>query len=386
MAVPISYNVRNLGVRWRANLLAISSIALVVAVFVVLAAMAAGFRTALRSTGRTDNAIVVQKGATSELTSGFTRDAADRVLVDGRVARGGQGAPLASPEIVVVVNLPRRVDHSLTNCTLRGVMPAAFDVRGGIRLTAGRRFTPGLFEVIVGERAMDRFGLKVGSQVKVQKREWSIVGSFASEGSGFESEIWGDLDTMAPEFHRDGFQVLVLRLQDPANLAALAKDVADNPAVQLEAKQERQFYEDESGPTGKAILGLAVFVAVIMGVGAVFGAMNTMYAIVASRTREIGTLRALGFSRRAILAAFVVESAFIALIGGAVGCLLALPANGVTTATNGPNFAELAFAFRVTAQALLAGLAFALSMGVFGGLLPAWRGARLPIVSALRAG
>lgn len=385
MALPLSYNVRNLGVRWRANLLAVGGIALVVAVLVVLSAMAAGFRTALRSTGRTDNAIVVQKGATSELTSGFTIDDARRVLVDSRVARGADGAPLASPELMVVANLKRATDGNLTNVAFRGVTPKAFDVRGGIHLVSGRKFTPGLYEVLVGDKAQSRFGLAVGTKVKIQKRLWDVVGVFDSEGSGFESEIWGDLDVMAQEFHREsGYESMVLRLKEPATLASLAKDVESNPAVQLEVKQERQFYEDEAGPTSKAILGLAIFVSLVMGVGAVFGAMNTMYAIVAARTREIGTLRALGFSRMAILVAFVTESAFLALVGGVLGCILALPANGLTTATGGPNFAELSFAFAITSQAVTSGLVFALTMGICGGLLPAFRGARLPIVNALR--
>jgi putative ABC transport system permease protein len=386
LALPLSYNLRNLGVRWRVNLLAIFGIALVVAVFVALASMAAGFRSALRATGRTDNAMVVQKGATSELTSGFPRDAAERIQVDERVARGPDGAPLASPEIVVVANLRRAADGALSNVTLRGVTPRAFEVRGGIRVVTGRRFAPGLPELLVGDRAASLFGLQVGKTVKIQKREWSVVGRFASEGSGFESELWGDLNVMAQDFHREGgYQCLVLRLEDPQRLESFARQVADNPAVQLEVKQERRFYEDEAGPTARAILGLAAFVSLIMAVGAVFGAMNTMYAVVASRTREIGTLRALGFSRRAVLLAFVIESACLALIGGALGCVLALPTHGLTTATAGPNFAELAFAFRITLRAVVSGLAFALVMGVFGGLLPAWRGARLAIVNALRA-
>ncbi len=385
MALPISYNVRNLAVRWRVNLLAIFGIALVVSVFVILSAMAAGFRTALRSTGRTDNAIVVQKGATSELTSGIPIDAAQRVLVDARVERTPGGAPLASPEIVIVANIRRAADGSLTNATLRGVTPAAFDVRGGIRLVSGRRFRPGLSEVMAGQKAASLFGLQVGTRVKIQKREWDVVGVFTSEGSGFESEVWGDLDVMAQEFHREGgFQCVVLRLKDPRTLSSFAQETADNPAVQVEVKEERQFYDDEAGPTGRAIFGLAAFVSIVMSVGAVFGAMNTMYAVVAARTREIGTLRALGFSRRAILVAFVIESAFLALLGGALGCLLALPAHGLTTTTGGPNFAQLAFAFRITASAVASGLVFALVMGVCGGLLPAFRGARLPIVNALR--
>jgi putative ABC transport system permease protein len=385
VALPISYNVRNLRVRWRTNLLAIAGIALVVAVFVVLHAVSAGFRLALRSTGRTDNAMVVQKGATSELTSGFSRQDAERVLVDSRVARGSDGVPLASPEIVVIANLVRVVDGSLTNVLLRGVTARAFDVRGGIRLISGRRFKPGLYEMLAGDKAQARYGLGLGHTIKIQKHDWTVVGVFTSEGSGFESELWGDLDVMAGEFHREGgYQSLVLRLKDPTTLAAVMKDIADNPGVQLEAKEERRFYEDEAGPTAKAILGLAAFVAFVMGVGAAFGAMNTMYAVVAARTREIGTLRALGFSRRAILLAFVTESAFLAFIGGLVGCLLALPADGLATATGGPNFSELAFAFRITTGALSFGLIFAVAMGIFGGLLPSFRAARLPIINALR--
>jgi ABC-type lipoprotein release transport system permease subunit len=386
MALPLSYNVRNLGVRWKVNLLAVFGIGLVVAVFVALSAMSAGFRSALRSTGRTDNAMVVQKGATTELGSSLPRSAADLVLVDERVARGSDGGLLASPEMVVVANLRRAADGALTNVTFRGVTPKAFAVRGGLQLVAGRRLTPGLSEILAGRKAAGLFGLQLGSTVKIQKRQWSVVGIFASDGSGFESELFGDLDVMAQEFHREGvYQSLVLRLNDPTRLDGLARTIADNPAVQLEAKQERQFYEDQAGPTGRAILGLAVFVSVIMGIGAVFGAMNTMYAVVAARTREIGTLRALGFSRRSILAAFVIESAFLALIGGGLGCLLAVPINGLSTRTGGPNFSELAFAFRITSQAVAAGLVFAVVMGVSGGLLPAFRAARLTIVDALRA-
>jgi ABC-type lipoprotein release transport system permease subunit len=386
MALPLSYNVRNLRTRWQSNLLAVFGIALVVAVFVILSSMASGFRNALRTTGRADNAMVVQKGATSELTSGFTKDDAQRILVDSRVARGTDGAPLASPEIVVVANLPRASDHALTNMVIRGVTPRAFDVRGGIKLLTGRRMTPGLYELILGSRTASRFGLGVGGKVKIQRKDWDVVGVFASEGSGFESEAWGDLDVMAQEFHREGgYQCLVLRLQDPAELAAFDKSVQANPAVQLEVKQERQFYDDAAGPTAKGLMGIAGFVSLIMGIGAAFGAMNTMYAIVASRTREIGTLRALGFSKRSILLAFMLESAFLALVGGALGCVLALPSNGLTTVAAGPNFAELDYAFRITLGAIVTGLVFSLVMGVFGGLLPAVRGARLPIVSALRA-
>jgi putative ABC transport system permease protein len=372
-------------VRWQVTLLAVFGVALVVTVFIVLLSMSNGFRLALRATGRTDNALIVQKGSQSELTSGIPRAAAQRMMVDSRVARSADGRPLASPEMVVVANLPRVTDGEDTNVLIRGVTPQAFDVRGGIQVKKGRPFTPGLNEIIVGERAHERFGLEVGTTVTLQKRGWEVVGVFASEGSGFESEVWGDVDIMAPAFQRGGgYQSIALRLSDPGELEAFAEDLEANPDFQVEMRQEREYYEAQAGSIANALLGLAVFVSVIMGIGAVFGAMNTMYAIVAARTREIGTLRALGFRRRAILFSFVVESTFLALVGGVLGCVLALPANGITTATGGPSFAELAFAFQITPGSLVAGLVFALLMGIIGGLLPAVRASRLAITSALR--
>ena len=385
MALPLSYNVRNLRVRWQVTLLAIFGIALVVTVFVFLMAMSSGFRSALRATGRPDNAMIVQKGSQSELTSGISRENASLIMVDQRVARDADGQPLASGEILVVAALKRKADGADVNVSVRGVMSKTFGVRGGIKIVRGRNLTVGLDEVVVGARAADRFGLDVGSSVKIQKRSWNIVGVFASEGSGFESEIWGDLAAMQEPLRRTGgFQAVVVRLADPATFEAFKKAYEDDPQLHVTVSQERQYYEDQAGPIAGALMGLAVFVSIVMGIGAVFGAMNTMYAIVAARTREIGTLRALGFSRRSILFSFVTESAFLALVGGVLGCLLALPANGVTSATNGANFSELAFAFRITPPALMAGLSFAIVMGIVGGLLPAFRAARLPITTALR--
>jgi putative ABC transport system permease protein len=386
LALPLGYNLKNLRIRWQVTLLAIFGIALVVTVFVFLAAMSSGFRIALRSTGRADNAIVLQKGSQSELGSGIDRGRAGLLAVDQRIARGADGQPLASGEIVVVASLPRKVDGAEVNVLIRGVSLRAFDVRGGIRIVRGRNFTPGLAEVVVGARTSERFGLDVGSKVPLANQDWDVVGVFTSEGSGFESEIWGDVSVMSGPLRRQGvFQALVVRLLDPATFDAFKKTYEEDPQVQVTITRERKFYEDQAGPTASALMGLAVFVSVVMGIGAVFGAMNTMYAIVAARTREIGTLRALGFSRRSILLAFVMESVVLAFIGGLLGCVLALPANGVTSATSGANFSELAFAFRITPSALATGLIFAMVMGLVGGLLPAFRAARLPIASALRA-
>jgi putative ABC transport system permease protein len=386
MALPISYNIRSLYVRRKVTLLAIGGIALVVAVLIVLTAMAAGFRIALQATGSPDNAIVTQRGSGSELTSGFSRDNANTLLVDARVKRDEAGRPMASPELVIVANLVRREDGQPINVLIRGVTPMAFKVRHGVQIVEGRNFTPGLYEVIVGRKIAERIeGAQLGGTIKLQRRDWKVVGVFSANGSGFESELWGDVEAMAPAFNRSGgYQSLTLRMNDPSAIRAFNDELSRNPRMQVQAIQERQYYEEQSGQVSGALLALAVFVAVVMGIGAVFGAMNTMYAIVAARTREIGTLRALGFSRLAILAAFVIESTFLALVGGAIGCLVSLPANGISSAAGGANFAEIAFAFRVTPQAIVTGMVLALLMGIAGGLLPAFRAASIPISAALR--
>jgi putative ABC transport system permease protein len=386
MALPLTYNIRNIAVRWRVTLLAVGGIALVVAVLLVLTSMANGFRVALRSTGSPENAIVTQRGSASEITSGFTRDNANMIVVDERVARDAQGRPLASPEIVVVANLPRLTDGADVNVTVRGVSPMAFEVRRGIRIVEGRTFMPGLYELVVGRKAADRYqGAQVGSTIRLQRRSWEVVGVFESDGSGFESEIWGDVEVMGPAFNRaNGYQSLTLRLQDPSTVQAFDEELQRNPALQVQMVDERTYYERQAGETATVLIALAVFVGLVMGVGAIFGAMNTMYGLVSSRTREIGTLRALGFSRLAIMTAFILESAFLALFAGIVGCVLALPVNWMSGATGGANFSEVAFAFRISPEWLLIAVVAAVLMGIFGGLFPSFRAATTPITAALR--
>jgi ABC-type lipoprotein release transport system permease subunit len=387
MALPLSYNVRNIRVRWQVTLLAISGIALVVAAFAVLMAMAEGFATALRSTGRRDNAMIVQPGSASELTSAVPLEHRNVILADERVAQGADGQPLASWDWVIVMALPKRTDGKPTNVTLRAVSPRAFEVRGGVRVVEGQSFTPGLDEVIVGRRILERIrGLRLGGTLQYERKEFRIVGVFESEGPAFESEIWGDYATLGSLFQRGaGSNSLVVRMKDAGAIPALDRWLRDQPQMQLRALPERKYYEDQAGNLSRILRSLASMVALIMGVGAVFGAMNTMYAIVAARTREIGTLRALGFSRGSILFSFVVESVFLAVIGGAIGCLLAFPMNGFSTGTGQTDsFSEIAFAFRISSGIVTSGMVFAVVMGVVGGLLPALRGARLPIVTALR--
>ncbi len=387
MALPLYYNLRNVRIRWQVTMLAVGGIALVVAVFAVLMSMCEGFRVALKSTGRTDNGIIVQRGSASELTSGVPLEHRNMIIVDDRVARGADGQPLASWEWVIVISLPKATDGSPTNVTLRAVIPRTFEVRGGVKIVEGRSFTAGLDEVIVGRKLTERIrGIKVGESVKFQQKQLKIVGIFESLGGAFESEIWGDFDTFGAMFQRgSGSNSLVVRMKDPAAIPELDKWIRAQPQMQLQALSERKYYEDQAGPLAAILRNLASAVAFIMGVGAVFGAMNTMYAIVAARTREIGTLRALGFSRRAILASFLIESVILAIVGGAVGCVLAFPMNGFSTGTGQTqSFSEIAFAFQITPGIVLIGLAFAAVMGIVGGLLPAFRGARLPITSALR--
>jgi ABC-type antimicrobial peptide transport system permease subunit len=388
VAVPLSYNLRNIRVRWQVTLLAVGGIALVVAVFAVLMAMSEGFAATLRSTGRTDNVMIVQRGSASELTSGVPLEHRNMIVVDERIARGPDGRPLSASEWVIVIGLPKAATGTPTNVTLRAVPQATFEVRGGIRVVEGRNFQPGLDEVIVGRKLLDRIeGLRLGGAVKYQRKEFRIVGIFASDGDAFESEIWGDFDVFGAMFQRGaGSNSVVARMKDPADIPALDRWIRSQPQMQLQAVSERKYYEDQAGPLSKILRGLATFVAVIMGVGAVFGAMNTMYAIVAARTREIGTLRALGFSRRAILLSFVLESVVLALVAGAIGCLLALPMHGFSSGTGQTqSFSEIAFDFRITPQIVFVSMTFAVLMGLVGGLLPALRGARMAITSALRA-
>ncbi|HET9316085.1 MAG TPA: FtsX-like permease family protein, partial [Vicinamibacteria bacterium] len=382
-----SYNVRNVRQRWQVTLLAIVGIAMVVAVFAVIMSMSEGFRLALRATGRDDNAIIVQRGSASELTSGVPLDHRNQIIVDDRIARGADGQPLATWDWVIVISAPKVTDGQPTNVTFRAVPPRAYEVRGGIELVEGRKYTPGLDEVIVGKRLTDRIqGMHLGGTVKYQRKEFKIVGIFTNDGGAFESEIWGDYDVVGALFQRGaGSNSLVVRMKDAKEIPALDRWIRDQPQMQLQALSEKKYYADQAGPTAGALKGLARLVAIIMGIGAVFGAMNTMYAIVAARTREIGTLRALGFSRTSILLSFVLESVFLAVVAGVIGCLLAFPMNGFSTGTGQTqSFSEIAFAFRITPAIVTVGMIFAVVMGLVGGLLPAWRGSRMPITSALR--
>lgn len=385
MALPITYSLASLGVRWKSTLLAVIGIALVVAVFISLLSMASGFRLALRASGSAGNAIVLQKGAWSELGSSFSEAAGDWVSDDPRVAHGADGLPLVSPELVLVVALPRMSDGQLSNLGIRGITPAAFRLRSDVTLLEGRRPRAGLAEVIVGKQAQRRIrGLSVGARIWLLRHPFQVVGAFADDGSAFESEVWADFAAMASAFNRAGTESsLTVRLRDPQALPGFDRDLRASVQYPLTLTGEREYYERQAGPLAGFLRGLAVFVAVITGIGAVFAAMNTMYAIVASRTREVGTLLALGFSQSAVLMAFMLEGLMLAMAGGLLGCLLSLLMNGASGSASG-TLGEISFAFRVTPADLGYGLLFAAAMGVVGSLLPASRAARLPVTFALR--
>jgi len=386
MGLISNYNIRSMVVRKGTAAMTAGGIAMVVAVFVMTMAIAQGFRGALVASGSNENAILLRKGATSETVSAVLRPQLPVIEAMPQVARGADGHPLASPELVVIISLPRNSDGNPANVPVRGVGPKAFEIRNTLRFAEGRRFAPGTREINVGRQAVNRFrGLTLGSEVRFGSATWTVVGVFTAEDASFESEVWGDVDLMMPAFQRNGYQSTTVKLVDPSAFESLAAAVGGDPRLDLKAYPERDYYEAQSETTGTLMRIFATFVTSILSIGAVFGAMNTMYAAVAYRTREIGTLRALGFSRVRIISAFLVESVALALVGGVIGCILALPVHGISTgAMNMTSFSELAFKFRITPALLFAGLVFSALMGAVGGLLPALRAARIPVARALR--
>ncbi len=386
MGLIASYNLRSMIVRKGTAAMTAMGIAMVVAVFVMTLAIAQGFRATLVASGSPQNAIVLRKGATSENVSAVLRPQVPLVESLPQIARGQDGRPLASPELVVIISLPRQSDNQPANVPVRGVGPKAFEVRDTLKFVEGRRFSPGTREVNVGRLATGRFkGLTLGSDVKFGSAVWKVVGVFTADDASFESEVWGDVDLMMPAFQRGGYQSVTVKLTDPSAFDSFAAAIAADPRLEFRPRREQDYYAEQSETMTTVIRIFGTFVTLILSVGAMFGAMNTMYAAVAYRTREIGTLRALGFSRLRIITAFLAESVALAVVGGAIGCILALPVHGLSTGTtNMASFSEVAFKFRITTGLLAGGLLFSALMGAVGGLLPAIRAARIPVARALR--
>jgi putative ABC transport system permease protein len=386
MALPLKYNVRNLVVRKGTTFATAVSVGLTVAVFLMVMALAQGIDLTLESSGEPLNVIVVRNGSTAELSSSVSRENLDTLKFLDGVAREGE-TPLAAPELITLIYRARKGQTQGANVTIRGVGPQSMKLRSGFRMIGGRMFTPGLAEAIVSKRITERFqAFDIGDKFRIQGTDYTVVGLFDAGGKAFESEVWVDVNSLASTTKRETYSSVLLRATDASALDALTKRISDDQRLQLKAVSERKWYEDQQGTTSALIKGLAAFIGVIMSVGAAFAGMNTMYAAVARRTREIGTLRVLGYSRTSILTSFVLESLGIAIIGVAIGVLLALPLNFVSTGTTNFNtFSEIAFNFRVTPILVAYALAFGALIGLFGSLLPSIRAARFKIVEALRA-
>jgi putative ABC transport system permease protein len=366
---------------------AVFGIAGVVAVLVGVLSIAAGFRRAMEVSGSDDAAIVLRSGADSEMVSGLSRENT-RIIADAPgVARTPEG-PLASAELFVIINIPRRSTGFDVNVPLRGVERAAFRVHGQVQIVQGRTFEPGRNEVIVGTGAAREFaGLEVGGTIQVGRRAWPVVGIFTAGGATAESEIWTDAPVLQAAYNRgDSFQSVQVRLVSPAAFTAFKDALTSDPRLNVKVMRQTDYYADQSTTLTKLITTLGYLVAALMAVGAVFGALNTMYSSVSARTREIATLRALGFGGGAVVVSVMLESVALALVGGAGGAAVAYVVfNGVRAATmNWQSFSEITFAFAVTPQLLVQGIIWATLIGLIGGLLPAIRAARQPVAAALR--
>jgi len=387
MRLPLRYTLRNLFTRKLTTVLTAGGMALVVFVFAAVQMLDAGLRKTLVATGQPDNILVARRAAGSEIASGIDRVQAAIVESQAEVANGLSGERLVSKELVVLTTLPKRETGQATNVTTRGVGEAAYALRPQVTLTQGRRFARGSTEVIVGASLAQRFeGASIGSTLRFGGRDWRVVGVFDAAGSAFDSEIWGDADQLMQAFRRQAYSIVVARLADPSAFDGVKARLESDPRLTLDVKRERTFYEEQSQALSNFIRYLGLTLSIIFSIGAMIGATITMYAAVASRTGEIGTLRALGFRRSAVLGAFLFEAVLIGAIGGLVGIALASFMQLVHISTlNWQSFAELAFTFTLTPGIALGSFAFAIVMGVVGGFLPAVRAARLKIVDSLRA-
>jgi len=387
VAIPIVYNLRSVRARWTSAIVAVLGIAGTVGVFVAMLSLAHGFKATLVSSGSEDNAIIVRAGATSELTSGVALDSVKIVQDAPGIAHGSEG-PLVTPEVIIVAPIPLISTGTDANVQVRGVSKNVLEIRRQIRMIEGRMFTPGLAEIVVGRNANKSYsGLTVGNTISLGSVRWKIVGIFDAGGSSFDSEVWADAHLLGPAYNRgeNNFQSVTVRLASPDSLKQLGDALTRDPRLNVDVTREIDYYSKQSNRLTLLITRLGGLVAAIMAIGAVFGALNTMYSAVAERGREIATMRALGFGGPAVVFSFVLEALLISFVGGVLGCLAVLRLNGYTVgAMNLQTFSHVNFAFTITAELLIQGIVFALLMGVLGGLFPAIRAASLPISHALR--
>jgi len=379
-------SIRSVPERWAPSLVIVIGLAGVVGVFTALLAMAAGFESTLRATGRSDAAIIMRGGSDSEINSGLTREQTDVIEQQPGIASGADGRPLASAELMVIAELIRKDDvRNGANITVRGVEPAAFALRPHLQVIAGRTFTPGLRELIVGSGVLRQFqGADIGKVVRMRGSDWKVVGEFES-GDSHDSELWTDINVARATFARLGSSSVLVALDGPGGLQKLQSAIAAEPRLTVDVQREQDYFSGQTRDFRRQIGFLAGLVTVIMALGAVFAALNTMYAAVAARGKEIATLRAIGFGGAPVVVSVLIEALLLALTGGVLGALLAyLLFNNLSVATLGQNFTQVVFSFKVTPTLVLRGLVIAVVIGMIGGLLPALRAARLPVTVSLR--
>lgn len=386
MAIPVAYNLRNLIVRKTTTLMTALGIALTVAVLLAVLALVQGLRTSLESTGNPLNVLVLRKGANSELSSNFTRQMFQDIKFKTGIARDRSGEPMASLEMVTVINLESVDAPDGANVTLRGLTPEGIAMRENLKLVSGRWFETGKREVVVGKSIEKRFpSTRIGGRLRFGRGDWQVVGIMSAGKSASNSEIFADLNQVSADYQRtEVLSSALVRAIDPVAVKALINDLSNDRRLNVDAESEKQYYDAQT-ISAAPVQSIGIFVAVIMAIGSSFAAMNTMYAAVARRSPEIGTLRVLGFSRGSILFSFFLESVLLAGLGGLLGCLLVLPLNGLTTGIgNFVTFSEIDFDFHVTPQIMLSGVSFALLLGALGGLFPARMASRKEILIALR--
>jgi len=388
VAVPIVYNIRSVRVRWVATSVAVFGIAGVVAVFVAMLAMAQGFQATLVASGSPRNAMVRRGGANSEMDSALPLEQIKVIGNAPGVLRDDQRNPLISPEVVIVVSLPLRNSADRALVQIRGVSEMALAIRDMVGIAQGRFFKTGLAELVVGANVAKAYqDFELGGRPRFAGREWTVVGIMDARGSAFDSEVWGDSVILKQTYKRPEniFQSATVRLTSPESYAGFQQALSGDPRLTVQVERELDYYERQSQAVATIIRVLGVMVAVVMSIGAIFGALNTMYSSIAARSREIATIRALGFTEGSIIFSFLCESLFISFVGGIIGCIAVIPINGYSTSTiNWQTFSNIAFAFQVTPWLLVEGMLFALFMGFIGGIPPAVRAARLPVVVALR--
>jgi putative ABC transport system permease protein len=387
MAIPIIYNVRSVKARWTSAIVAVMGIAGTVGVFIAMLSLAKGFRATLVASGSPDNALIVRAGATSEIVSGVGLDSVKIIQDEPGIARGPDG-PLVTAEAVLMAPIPLRSTGTDANVEVRGVSPNVLEIRKQVKIVQGRMFTPGLAEVVVGKNANTAYkGLTLGNTIGLGTMQWKVVGIFDAGGSSFDSEVWADPHLLTGAYNRPDtlFQSVTVHLTSPDSIKALRDAITTDPRLNLDVSREIDYYAKQSTNMTTLITRLGGFVAFVMAIGAVFGALNTMYSAVADRGREIATMRALGFGGPSVVVSFLLEALLISFVGGLLGCLAVLRLNGITTSTiNFQTFSNLAFAFKITPGLLVEGIIFALVMGVLGGVLPAIRAAVQPVAVSLR--